>query len=144
MPDRLIISGSRSLYPTVAELSILISTAPDLVVCGCASGVDRAGFLWARVHNIPVEFFPAWKHHQDWAISVAAAHEVVHPLPRLQNKGAGHVRNEAMARFGTRVLILMEPQGSPGSRDMRDAALNAGIPCCVRNFIMEGSYCVAQ
>lgn len=134
MQDRLIIAGSRELYPTIIQIDVLIYKVPSLVICGCASGVDRAGYLWARSNDIPVEFFPAWKHHQDWAISEAVAGEVVHPLPRVQDRSAGHVRNESMARFGTRSLILIKVGGSPGSKDMRDAALNVKIPCEVHEL----------
>ena len=57
---KLIIAGSRSLNPTIAQISRLITELPSLVICGCADGVDKAGCAWARHFSVPVEFFPAW------------------------------------------------------------------------------------
>jgi hypothetical protein len=39
---RLLIAGSRSLKPSVAEIGKLVSVTASLVICGCATGADRA------------------------------------------------------------------------------------------------------
>lgn len=141
MQDKLVIAGSRELYPTTAQISILIAALPDVVICGCANGVDRAGFLLARANCVPVEFFPAWRHHMDWAISVAEKGEVVHPLPRIQNRGAGYIRNEAMGLSATRALLMTT--GTQGTANMRDICLRLGVPCDVHAFTIRNGVCIA-
>jgi YspA, cpYpsA-related SLOG family len=126
--DALIIAGSRDLFPTVAELDALITTLPDLLICGCAPGVDRAGYAWARSHNIPVEYFPGWASQRDWALAERMDKEVVHALPRISNIGAGNVRNGEMARVATRGVLIWDGL-SRGTRNMRDICIRKGIPC---------------
>lgn len=127
MPDRLIIAGSRSLHPHVAVLSALISPLPTQVICGCATGVDRVGYIWARTNSIPVEFFPAWIPQRDWALSVRLDKEIVHPVPRISNRSAGFIRNEMMAGYAERALIYWNGASS-GTKNMRDICLRLNIP----------------
>lgn len=141
MTDFLIIAGSRSLQPTIAQLSTLITTLPDVVVCGCANGADRAGYRWARANDIPVEFFPAWTPQWEWAVS-GARDEVVHPLPLMSGRSAGVFRNGEMSGIASRVLILWDGV-SRGSKNMRDTALRAGLPCEVHKFIIKDNICVS-
>ena len=138
MLDRLIIAGSRSLNPTIAQISSLIACLPDVLVCGCADGVDKAGYAWARHFSVPVEFFPAWAKQREWALSVARYGETIHQLPKIQNRSAGFIRNAEMALVAGRALILTVPEGSPGSLNMRDQCLRQDIPCHVRRFTNKG------
>jgi hypothetical protein len=53
--DYLLIVGSRSLNPTVAELDVLITVPPDRVICGGAPGVESqqtspGADLQSRIH----------------------------------------------------------------------------------------------
>lgn len=128
MVDALVIAGSTDLTPSIDEISAVIEVLPDVVICGCSDGADKAGFAWARAHKIPVEFFPAWLKQRDWALSVRMDREIVHPLPRISNRGAGPVRNAEMAFHATRAILFWNGE-SPGTRNMRDCCLRKGINC---------------
>ena len=127
MRDKLIIAGSRSLNPTIAQISRLITELPSLVICGCADGVDKAGCAWARHFSVPVEFFPAWPIQMRWALANARGDEIVHKLPFVTGRGAGMARNNTMSHAGSKLLLYWDGR-SPGSRDMRDAAMRRNLP----------------
>ena len=141
--DKILIAGSRTLNPTIAQISNLITRLPDVLICGCADGVDKAGYTWARHFSVPVEFFPAWAKQRDWALSVRKNNEVVHPLPSISSRAAGFARNGSMSGIASRALIIWTGE-SPGTRNMRDLCLGRNIPCTVRRFIMKDNHCVPE
>jgi len=94
----------------------------DSVICGCAEGIDRLGWVWAKRQNpkIPVIFIPAWKEQKEWAESVLdkqSGDRIVYPPKGSDSgKGAGPQRNERMAHWGDALLAINT--GSPGTRNM--------------------------
>jgi hypothetical protein len=97
----LIIAGSRSVFPTVAEINAFIIDNFDArireVVSGTADGGDRAGEAWAVSKGIPVRRMPAkWSEF---------------------GKIAGKMRNGEMAVVGDAALVLWDGI-SNGSADM--------------------------
>lgn len=77
------------------------------VVCGMAVGADRLGMKWAIANNIPVKEMPA-----DW---------------HTYGKGAGPVRNRAMAAYADAAIILWDGQSS-GTRNMIDEMMRVKKP----------------
>lgn len=76
------------------------------VVCGMAAGVDRAGWLWANTHNLPIDEFPAdWNEH---------------------GKQAGFIRNTAMAIHADALVAVWDGQ-SRGTKHMIDIARTYGL-----------------
>lgn len=129
-PDLLLIAGSQTLTPSVDYLDSLITTKPTRVICGCAHGVDRAGWAWARKHDIPCEYWPAWPEQLKWARSVAWVDEDIHALPLRQGREAGVLRNGSMAKIATRALLLRDKSHgpTPGTTNMRDFCVKEGVP----------------
>ena len=116
----LIIAGGRDIevyWSEIGDLVRLNSLAPTRTVCGCALGVDTAGLRWARLRGIPVEFFPAWPKHLEFANHERIKDEVIHPLPPTQGRSAGAIRNSYMADFGDALLLIWDGK-SPGSTNM--------------------------
>ena len=137
MRDKLIIAGSRSLNPTIAQLSRLITEPPSLVICGCADGVDKAGYAWARHCSVPVEFFPAWPAQREWALGCALTSEKVHPCPSTRDRSAGYIRNEAMSKAATSAVLLWTGE-SPGTKLMLDICRRLGLPYKVQVCLSIG------
>lgn len=94
-----IIAGSRNgCNPLEFEKALLASGFNITeVVCGCASGIDSQGFLFACFADIPVKHFPA-----QWD---------------MYRKGAGPIRNGLMADYGEQLIAFLEPD-SVGTADM--------------------------
>ena len=105
---KVIIAGSRTIKDIHLVEQAITRSGFDIteVVCGCARGVDLLGARWAQARNIPVALFPAdWDRH---------------------GKAAGPIRNAEMAKHAD-ALILIWDGVSPGSKNMRDTARNAGL-----------------
>lgn len=89
---KLIIAGSRNIYPKVSELNKIKTMfyMPEVteVVCGMASGVDTSGAYWASVHKLPIKEFPA-----DW---------------EAFGKRAGFLRNQEMAEYADGLLAIWD------------------------------------
>ena len=81
------------------------------VLSGKARGVDTLGEAWAKDHNIPIEEFPAMWH--------------------TDGRGAGHVRNEKMAKKADALVAISEAQYdggiSKGTKDMIQRARRHGL-----------------
>jgi hypothetical protein len=77
------------------------------IVSGCCRGVDRFGEWWAKINNIPIEYFPA-----DW--------------DRL-GRAAGPIRNKNMARFSDGLIAVWDGK-SRGTGGMIKLAQEANIP----------------
>lgn len=76
------------------------------VVCGEARGADTVGKEWARDNGVPVASFPAdWEEH---------------------GKAAGHIRNAAMAEYGTHLIAFWDGK-SRGTKNMIDVARSKGL-----------------
>ena len=127
MADLLLIAGSRSLRPTVGHLDSLVTSVPARVICGCAPGVDRCGYDWARARGVEVEFFPGWEDQRDWALEHARPGEVVHACPDTDWKTAGVARNAAMSEITSRAEIFWDGISS-GTKSMLDLCKRRGIP----------------
>jgi len=119
VPVKTIIAGSRTvlLYEEIVKAVNQSGFTITQVVCGCAEGVDRLGFRWARESGIPVQFFPAWSHQHEWAMSNARDGEFVTPHFGHLGKGAGFVRNGQMALYAEPLILIWDGQ-SGGSADM--------------------------
>jgi hypothetical protein len=141
--ERLIIAGSRSLNPTIAQISRLITELPSLVICGCADGVDKAGYAWARHCSVPVEFFPAWPAQREWALEYALPSEAVHACPLVGGKKAGHVRNDLMASVTGATALIYYDGSSPGSKSMIEICERRGIPHKVHVALQPGDTVMA-
>ncbi len=79
------------------------------LVHGGASGVDRAGELWAKDASVPTRaFYPYWKTH---------------------GRAAGPIRNREMAAYAD-ALIVVKQKGvdTPGTSSMIREAEKAGLP----------------
>lgn len=73
-------------------------------MCGCQTGADACGKVWAILKDIPVRDFPAdWKTH---------------------GPKAGPFRNEEMATYGDALAVF---PGNKGTRDMVEAAKRHGL-----------------
>lgn len=113
---RLIIAGSRTVWPTVDEINYAISTGfgasallrvIEIVSGQCPNGADRCGEIWADESGVPVALFPA-----DWASN---------------GKVAGKLRNRAMAEYADAALVFWDGMSS-GSADMVCRMVARGKP----------------
>jgi len=95
---RVIVSGTRTIedYDFVLNAIHLSGFNPLMIVSGKARGPDRLGELFAKVHQIPVQIFPA-----DWTTG----------------KTAGFVRNLQMAEYAD-ALVAIWDGFSNGTRHM--------------------------
>ena len=107
-----IIAGSRSIKDLkVLEKAIQVQRMSGLgniteVVCGCATGVDFLGQLWAKANNIPIKQFPAdWNKH---------------------GRGAGFIRNIEMAKYADVLLAIWDGE-SKGTQHMIRTATAQGL-----------------
>lgn len=104
---KLIIAGSRSVYPTPSEIDAafdgLIFVAEDvtMVVSGKAEGADTAGEAWAELRRIPVAPFPI----------------TTEDAKKFGYKLAPKMRNKRMAEFGDMAIVFWDGI-SGGSADM--------------------------
>lgn len=109
---KLIIAGSRDIINKKLVFEIIEFTithqglVPEVVICGCAKGVDTLGAEWAHSKGIPIKYVPAkWDKH---------------------GKGAGPLRNTEMAR-GADTLLVIRKETSPGSANMVKTAQTLGL-----------------
>lgn len=118
MPIKLIIAGSRTVDPSVAEIDAelfklelgwadrprTVEVFRELiseVICGCAGGADKAGRRWAEAREIPVHPEPITEEDiRQWGKYVG---------PRM--------RNRRMAQRGDVAVIFWDGE-SGGSADM--------------------------
>ena len=96
---RTIIAGSRTVTDPTAVVRAMANVPfrPSVVLCGCARGADRLGEIWALIHGIPVEYYPA-----DWD---------------AWGKSAGYIRNREMSRTAD-ALVAIWDGASRGTRHM--------------------------
>jgi YspA, cpYpsA-related SLOG family len=94
-----IIAGSRKIVDTTLLTEAIIASGFTIteVVSGMAHGVDRMGQAWATEHGMPIKHFPA-----DW---------------KLYGRGAGPVRNRAMADYADALIALWDGK-SKGTQHM--------------------------
>lgn len=143
---KLIIAGSRTLGSLDLEAAI---KALDFnrrfikeVVCGCAEGIDRVGYEYARQYQIPVVFFPAWPHQHEWAFFKKKPEElIVYPKGGYSGYSAtyGYQRNEAMAEYADALLSAWDGE-SKGSKHMRAVAEWAGLRTYYHNIELPRNF----
>lgn len=116
---RTIIAGTRSITDAEQVRKAIWDSRFDIneVVCGCADGVDKLGFDWARRHNLPVNFFPAWISQYRWALENRKEDEHVQNHFEAAGKRAGMARNGQMAFYADALVLIWDGQ-SKGSADM--------------------------
>ena len=113
---RTIIAGSR----TFADLSQMQADLGDhiqditTVISGTAQGADQLGELWADMHNIPIERYPA-----DW---------------NRYGRSAGYIRNNKMATVADALIAFWDGK-SRGTGHMIDLAKSHGLKVTVIKFI---------
>lgn len=100
---KIIFSDYNLLIDTIEKSGLDITE----VVCGMAIGVDRMGEQWARRYNIPIKEMPA-----DW---------------NTYGKGAGPIRNRAMAEYADAAIILWDGK-SEGTRNMINEMIKVKKP----------------
>lgn len=105
---RVIIAGGRDYKPIPQDWDILdsldIRLGFDEVVSGGARGADRFGEEWAASRFYTVKMFPAdWEKH---------------------GRGAGHIRNEEMARYADAVILFT---GGKGTENMYQNAIKYNL-----------------
>lgn len=100
---KIIFSDYNLLIDTIEKSGLDITE----VVCGMAIGVDRMGEQWARRYNIPIKEMPA-----DW---------------NTYGKGAGPIRNRAMAEYADAAIILWDGK-SEGTRNMINEMIRVKKP----------------
>ena len=114
---KLIIAGSRDLYPTPALIMGLLQMLdinPSEIVSGKAEGVDTCGEIYANNNKIPVIPFPA-----DWDdISDERAVVKYRKDGKPYNAIAGHDRNRLMAEYADALLLIWDGKSS-GSANMK-------------------------
>lgn len=105
---KLIIAGSREYnnYGTVEAHFKEIGLKVIEIVSGMARGPDKLGVRLAYEHNLPL-----MKFHADWD---------------NLGKGAGFIRNEAMAKYGDFALLFWDGV-SHGTKQMIDCCKEQGI-----------------
>lgn len=83
------------------------------IVCGEAYGADTVGKKWAISQSVPVVSFPAdWKEH---------------------GKAAGHIRNDAMAEYGTHLIAFWDGK-SKGTKNMIERARKRGLRVAIVKY----------
>ena len=107
MPERfaVIIAGSREFndYQLLCAKCdwLFQNRKPTSILCGKARGADTLGELYAKEHDIPVDYYPAeWDKY---------------------GKSAGYIRNEQMA-MNADALIAFWDGTSRGTKHMIDLA----------------------
>ena len=80
---------------------------PTTIVCGMAKGIDSSGRAWAKFMLLPWQEFPA-----NWS---------------MYGKGAGHIRNKAMADYADALLLIWDGT-SKGSANMKKTMEKLGKP----------------
>lgn len=105
---KVIIAGSRGITDGALIAKAVQESGFEVteVVCGGARGVDEEGMKWALEKGLDVHFMPA-----DWSLG----------------KGAGFIRNEAMAEYGEGLIALWDGESS-GTQHMIRVALEKGLP----------------
>ncbi len=108
---RVIIAGSRSIADfALVEQAMVVARErgiiPDLILSGCADGVDKMGEHWAAFHHIPVEH-----HAANWA---------------EDGRAAGFIRNARMVRVAD-ALVAVWDGVSGGTRHVINQAQRAGL-----------------
>lgn len=111
---KLVIAGSRDIDESIVLITIelhgLDPKSVTEVVSGTARGGDKGGELWAAKYGVPIRRFKA-----DWD---------------RYKKAAGPIRNEEMARYGDKALIIWDGK-SRGSMNMKQQMEKLGKPCVV-------------
>ena len=112
---KLIIAGSRTLSPSIPDISGYIDSIPsrplmtDLeVICGGVDGVDKCGADWAEYCHHPVRRFNA-------------------QCKKYGPKRAGLVRNFYMTDYADALLLIWDGK-SKGSAHMKRCMLKLGKP----------------
>ena len=101
-PLRLLITGSRGIPPAYTYERFqndlekeLKGQLPDVLLNGCAAGIDEWARTWAVAHDIPIKSYPAeWTKH---------------------GKKAGILRNVQMVDAASHVVGFWDGK-SPGTR----------------------------
>lgn len=103
-----IIAGSRNItdYLLVEEACKQCGWKITEVICGLAKGVDLLGEQWAKIHGIPVSYFPA-----EWG---------------RYGKSAGYKRNLLMAEQAKACIIVWDGT-SKGTASMIRIAEKKGL-----------------
>ncbi len=109
----MIVAGGRDVtsYDLVATVIAASEFEITEVVSGCARGADRLGEQWARLHQVPVQRFPA-----DW---------------NRYGRSAGVLRNQTMASYADALIAIST--GGPGTANMILEAKRRGLKVHVFN-----------
>ena len=131
---RTIIAGSRDLGWQDLESALRTYKAPITeVVCGCAEGIDKCGYRWAREQGIPVTFFPAWANQYSWAYYQNRPGEVIqypHGGYSGYSRSYGIQRNKRMAEYAEAVLAVWDGD-SRGTKSLIELAEYKGLSVVV-------------
>lgn len=98
---KVIIAGSRSIFPSTEAIGIFVRESGfeiTEVVSGKAPGVDSRGESWAKKTGIPVKLFRA-----EWV---------------KFGRSAGPIRNSQMALYADALIAIMPYRKTAGTADM--------------------------
>jgi hypothetical protein len=114
--NKTIIAGSRTIndYEFVKKALIDSKFKPDIVLSGCANGVDKLGEKIAKELNLEIHYYPA-----DWD---------------TYNKKAGYIRNNQMANDADSLVAIIE-NNSKGTSNMIKLMEDLNKPTFVVNYI---------
>jgi hypothetical protein len=90
---------------------------PDLIISGGGGNVDNAAEEYANRNNIPFELYVA-----EW---------------QIHGRGAGPIRNKAMAEAGTQLLVVWDGK-SRGSKNMIREMNKRNKRVCLAHVIPSG------
>ncbi len=142
-----ILAGSRTLGSRELDAALSSYKLPiTRVVCGCADGIDKKGYEFARRVKIPVVFFPAWPHQYTWAFFNKKPGElIVYPKGGYKGyvKHLGFQRNTAMATWDEAEALLAvhdctktnDSHGTGGTAHMIEEAEKAGLIVTVHRVL---------
>ena len=87
-------------------LNFYVGLPTDVIIHGGAQGADYLAGVWASVHGVPVEVYPAeWDKY---------------------GKSAGYIRNAKMLKEGRPHIVIAFP-GGKGTKMMVELAKKAGV-----------------
>lgn len=106
---RVIIAGSRDIHQPLEAVYKAVKASGfhiELVVCGCARGIDKAGEEWSAYTGTEIAYYPA-----DWD---------------KYGKSAGYKRNQLMAENADALIAVWDGK-SKGTKHMIDIATKKGL-----------------
>lgn len=129
---KLIIAGNRNIndFKILNKAIFYANIKPEEieeVVSGCSSGVDKMGEIWAKNNNIKIKEFPAmWEDLESQPVYIKTRRDGT-----TYNALAGFARNKKMAQYADKLLAILPPENSPGTKNMIEEMKSINKPVIV-------------